>query len=110
MKACQYVAFLRAINVGKRMVKMASIKNIFEKAGFDDVATFIASGNVFFTSPKKDAAKLEISIERALEAALGFPVLTFVRTPSEIAAIATRDPFGKPIPPGGRLFIGLLRG
>jgi uncharacterized protein (DUF1697 family) len=108
MKSGQYVAFLRAINVGGRWVKMTALKNVFEKAGFSDVATFIGSGNVFFTSRVSDAAKLEKSIERSLQAALGFPVVTFVRTPAEVAAIARRDPFGKPVPPCGRLFVGLV--
>ncbi|MBA3270945.1 MAG: DUF1697 domain-containing protein, partial [Acidobacteria bacterium] len=55
----QYIAFLRAINVGGHIVKMAELKKVFEAARLDDVATFIASGNVIFSSRARDAAKLE---------------------------------------------------
>lgn len=109
MRDQRYIAFLRAINVGGRVVKMVALKALFEKMGFDDVATFIASGNVIFTTSPKDVARLESSIERALQGALGYRVVTFLRTPDEIQAVATYDPFGKPVPPGGRLFVGFLR-
>ena len=48
----RFVAFLRGVNVGgARVVKMADLKAIFEKAGATDVATFIQSGNVLFIGP-----------------------------------------------------------
>lgn len=109
MTGRQYVALLRAINVGKRMVKMSDLKRLFEQAGFDEVATFIASGNVVFRSPSKDPAKLEGAIEATLQKALGFPVVTFLRTTEEIADIAGRHPFQKQMPPGARLYVGFLR-
>jgi uncharacterized protein (DUF1697 family) len=105
----QYVAFLRAINVGGRVVKMAALREIFESLRFNDVATFIASGNVIFTSTSRDAGKLEKTIERGLQTALGFPVLTFIRTTDEVERIANYQPFRSGIPPGGRMFVGLLR-
>jgi uncharacterized protein (DUF1697 family) len=51
VKKCRYVAFLRAINVGGRVVKMATLKQIFVGLKLAEVETFIASGNVVFTSP-----------------------------------------------------------
>jgi uncharacterized protein (DUF1697 family) len=89
----RYVAFLRAINVGGHVVKMEVLKRLFAKAGFTSVETFIASGNVIFESRTKDAAKIERTIETALERALGYEVATFVRTTGELAAVATREPF-----------------
>lgn len=109
MSGHRYIAFLRAVNVGGRVVKMADLKRFFEKLGFDDVATFIASGNVIFGSRMKDSARLETVIERGLQDALGYSVAALVRTPLEVADIAQRDPFGKPVPQGGRLFVGFLR-
>jgi uncharacterized protein (DUF1697 family) len=109
MTGPRYIAFLRAVNVGGRTVKMVRLKVLFEKMGFGDVATFIASGNVIFTSTAKDPARLEAFIERSLQDALGYSVTTFLRTSEELAAVAARDPFGLPILPGGRLFIGFLR-
>ena len=104
----RYVAFLRAVNVGGRVVKMAALKKIFEDLKLADVETFITSGNVIFTSPA-EAARLEPRIEEGLQLALGYPVVTFLRTTEEIAAVAERDPFGTPVPPGGRLYVAFLR-
>jgi uncharacterized protein (DUF1697 family) len=109
MQPCRYVAFLRAVNVGGRVVKMTALKAIFESMKFGEVETFIASGNVIFTS-KLAAARLEAQIEKRLDEALGYPVTTFLRTVNEISAVAERNPFGRPIPPGGRMYIAFLRG
>jgi uncharacterized protein (DUF1697 family) len=108
VKKRRYTAFLRAINVGGRVVKMATLKQIFLDLKLAEVETFIASGNVIFTSPA-DAARLESHIEKGLQKALGYPVMTFLRTPEEIAAVAERDPFGTAVPPGGRIYVGFLR-
>jgi uncharacterized protein (DUF1697 family) len=98
----RYAAFLRAINVGGHTVKMADLRASFEALGFEAVETFIASGNVIFDSSEKDEAKLERVIERALEADLGYPVETFVRSIRELATIAGRDPFDRADPGGDR--------
>lgn len=108
MKKRRYVAFLRAINVGGRVVKMTKLKQIFEDLKLAEVETFIASGNVIFTS-SGDAGRLETRIEKGLHVALGYPVVTFLRSAEEIGAIAERDPFGTPVPPGGRIYVGFLR-
>ena len=44
------IAFLRAVNVGGRVVKMDRLRALFEGEGFTGVETFIASGNVIFDS------------------------------------------------------------
>ena len=87
------VAFLRAINVGGHTVSMAALRTEFEALGFKDVETFIASGNVIFTAPAGSRAALERKIESHLQAALGYEVKTFLRTESEVAAIAAYRPF-----------------
>jgi uncharacterized protein (DUF1697 family) len=89
----RYVAFLRAINVGGHVVKMAELKKMFEAMGFKSVETFIASGNVIFDSAATDTAKLERKIEKGLEKALGYEVATFVRTVDELAAIDENCPY-----------------
>lgn len=90
----RHVAFLRAINVGGHTVKMADLRTSFVALGFDSVETFIASGNVIFDSGETDEEKLERAIERRLEADLGYPVETFIRSMVELGEIARRDPFG----------------
>jgi uncharacterized protein (DUF1697 family) len=104
----RYVAFLRAINVGGRVVKMPVLKKIFEGLKLAEVETFIASGNVVFSS-SSDAARLEPTIEAKLQETLGYSVVTFLRTTAEVAAVAGYDPFDGPLPPGGRLYVGFLR-
>jgi uncharacterized protein (DUF1697 family) len=89
----RYVAFLRAINVGGRRVKMARLRKLFEVLGFFDVKTFIASGNVIFDSPAEDTRKLEQRIEDHLRESLGYEVATFVRSASELADISRHQPF-----------------
>lgn len=89
----QYFAFLRAINVGGRTVKMDELRSIFENLGFHDVATFIASGNVIFQSPESDATTIEQRAETGLREALGYDVETFLRTGDELTAAATCRPF-----------------
>ena len=84
-----WVAFLRAINVGGRNVTMAELRQVFEAAGYEGVASFIASGNIVFrTAPDQDSMELESAIEGQVRAALGYEVLTFLRSPSELVGIA----------------------
>jgi uncharacterized protein (DUF1697 family) len=87
------VAFLRAINVGGRVVPMTELRRLFLGAGLSDVETFIASGNVVFQTGARDIAALERRIESHLQRALGYAVSTFVRTEEEVAAIARYEPF-----------------
>jgi uncharacterized protein (DUF1697 family) len=89
----RYVAFLRAINVGGHTVKMGQLRELFVGLGFTDVETFIASGNVIFTSPARKAATLEQKIEKLLEEKLGYAVRTFIRSTAELAAVANHQPF-----------------
>ena len=88
----RYIAFLRAINVGGRVVKMDALRDLLSSLGLSNVETFIASGNVIFES-RASAATLEKKIEASLESALGYPVSTFLRTGAEIHSIASHQPF-----------------
>jgi uncharacterized protein (DUF1697 family) len=97
----RYVAFLRAINVGGHTVKMADLRASFEALGFGEVGTHIASGNVIFETTEKDEGKLERVIERALEADLGYPVETFIRSVVELAGIIRGNPFERTDPGDG---------
>lgn len=104
-----YVAFLRAINVGGHTVKMDRLRALFEEAELENVSTFIASGNVLFESPLKDAAALEARIEAHLHEALGYAVGTFIRTPDELAAVAEHPPFSsREVEGEGSLYVCFL--
>ncbi len=89
-----YVALLRAVNVaGTGKLPMAELKAMGEACGFGSVRTFIASGNLLFTS---DAGEEELvaMIEARLEAFFGKRVPVFVRTAAEMAEVAAGNPFG----------------
>lgn len=111
MKATCYVAFLRAINVGGRTVRNDQLRELFEALDLDNVATFIASGNVIFESRARSARKLEAAIERQLQGALGFVVDTHLRSFQQLAQIAAYEPFPHivPRPDGGSLLVGFMR-
>lgn len=89
----KHIAFLKAINVGGHTVKMDHLKNLFEKTGFENVTTFIASGNVIFKSKSKNIDLIKKKIETELEKSLGYKVATFIRTINELKEIAEYKPF-----------------
>lgn len=89
----RYIAFLRAINVGGHTVKMDDLRRMFESLGYAKVETFIASGNVVFETASKSARALEGEIEKTLSRQLGYEVATFLRTDTELAALAAYKPF-----------------
>ncbi len=90
----KYVAFLRAINVGGHIVKMAHLRQLFEALGFSNVETFIASGNVIFDTNSKNTKTLERKIESLLRETFSYEVATYIRSSSELASIAECQPFG----------------
>lgn len=90
------IAFLRGINAGPgRIVKMDTLRNIFESLGYSSVESFIASGNIVFRSPSKDMKAIEMKAEIALFETLGFEVAVFLRTDRELAEIAAYNPFSQ---------------
>jgi uncharacterized protein (DUF1697 family) len=105
------VAFLRGINVGGHRVKMAELRALFERAGFEDVSTFIASGNVIFDGGAGPSDAQERAIERLLGEALGYEVATFVRDLSELPLVASVPPFRPEelADPGWTLHVMFLR-
>lgn len=106
--AVRYAAFLRAINVGGRVVKMDALKKIFASLKLANVETYIASGNVVFESAATEVAALERTIEAALEKKLGFDVPTFLRSAAELRGVVDEAPFAQKDgdPP---LLVGFMR-
>ncbi len=89
----QYVAFLRGMNLGGRRIKNEELRGEFETLGFSDVACFRASGNVVFASKDRSEAELTERIESGLGEALGYEVPVFLRSASELSALAAHKPF-----------------
>src|SRR5438874_9114515 len=97
----RYIAFLRAINVGGRTIKMETLRQHFEALGLTKVETFINSGNVIFEARAAKTGNLEKKIEAQLRQMMGYDVAAFVRTPAELAAIAAYQPLPPTLPEGG---------
>jgi uncharacterized protein (DUF1697 family) len=94
-----YVAFLRGINVGgKKPIKMKELAAVMSGAGFQNVRTFIASGNVIFETSAKDSARVAKKIEKHLSNHFGHEIRVIVRTIDELKAIVRRNPFKKAKP------------
>jgi uncharacterized protein (DUF1697 family) len=108
MGTTQYIAFLRAVNVGGRIVKMTELKAIFQTLGLSDVNTFIASGNVIF-SAGGTAARLEVKIERGLETTLKYAVPTMLRSAAEVAGAADYEAFSPAALSGASLYVGFMK-
>jgi uncharacterized protein (DUF1697 family) len=90
----RYVAFLRGMNLGGRRIKNEELRRHFEEIGFEEVATFRASGNVILTAAKREAeSKLAARVEAELDGRLGYDVPVFLRSIDEVAAIAAQQPF-----------------
>lgn len=90
----QYVAFLRAVNVGGTgKLPMTELRAMCESVGFANVRTYIASGNVVFESKLKEAS-VKSKLESCLADYAGKPVGVLVRTGAELAAVLAGNPFG----------------
>jgi len=93
-----FVALLRAVNVGGTgKLPMNELKAMCEELGFGSVRTYIASGNVVFTSRKSEAA-IKSALEKRLQAYAGKPVGVAVRSAAEMAQVAADNPFPKAAP------------
>jgi uncharacterized protein (DUF1697 family) len=88
---------------------MARLRALFQEMGFGDVATFIASGNVVFSAPRGEAARLEVRIASHLKKSLGYEVDTFVRTLDAVKAIARAPIFPEEGRPGITVHVGFLQ-
>jgi len=90
--AVKRVAFLRAVNVGKRTARSVQLTAAVEGLGYEGVWTHINSGNVVFESTGARGA-LERRLEEAFEAALGFEATTFVRSAVDLRRAVAAKPF-----------------
>src|SRR5258708_33436222 len=87
-----FVALLRAVNVGGTgKLPMSDLKAICEELGFGTVRTYIASGNVVFTSRKSEAA-VKAALEKQHTANAGKPVGELVRSAAEMAHVLADNP------------------
>ena len=96
-----YVALLRGINLmGGTTLRMSDLRALAEELGLKDVRTFIASGNLLFTSKASERA-VKSKLEAAIKAHMSRDVGVMVRTAAEMAAVTKANPFAAE--PGNRV-------
>ena len=89
----RYVAFLRGINLGStNKISMPELRALATDLGYTDVATYINSGNLIFSSGKK-AAELEREISAAIKEQFGTRTDVAVRTPAQLRNILAENPY-----------------
>lgn len=90
----KYIALLRGINVGgHRKIRMDDLKAMFNAMGFEQVMTYIQSGNVIFDASENKPKVLSKSIEREIDETFGYDVPVIIRSSSELAEVLNRFPF-----------------
>lgn len=88
-----FIALLRAINVGGTgKLPMSDLRSLCEKAGFRNVRTYIASGNVVAERDGSEA-EAKAALEAELGAYAGKPVGVIVRTGAEMSEVVANNPF-----------------
>lgn len=89
----RYVALLRGINVGgKNLIKMTDLKACFEALGFQDVSTYIQSGNVLFSTARSDQTKLTKLIEEAISKTFNYQSRVVIRSNKRLKEIIAHAP------------------
>jgi len=89
-----HVALLRGINLGgHNKVAMAELRELVSSLGHADVATYIQSGNVVFTSDQSDTAALAAALEQAIATSLSVPCRVVVLSREELAQVARDNPY-----------------
>jgi uncharacterized protein (DUF1697 family) len=89
----RFAAFLRGINLGGRRVKNDELRRLAAGLGFEEVATFRASGNLVLSGPELDPEQLGRTLEEGLAEGLGYEVPVFVRGAAELLATSSSRPF-----------------
>jgi uncharacterized protein (DUF1697 family) len=106
-----YIALLRGINVsGQRLIKMTDLKELFEAQGFQNVQTYIKSGNVIFSSKEKSSDKITNIISNSIKQKFGFDVGVLVITPDKIEYVLKNNPYIKKKKDIDRLYVTFLSG
>ena len=104
-----YVALLRGVNVGAHnRMKMDELRAICESLGYEDVRTYLQSGNVVFEAPNADEATLRTDIHDTIEDAFGYDVAVMVRTREELDSLVAEAPFDGPAGDGVKRYVTFL--
>lgn len=90
-----HIVLLRGINIGPRnRIAMPALREALEDAGFEDVRTYVQSGNVVLASTAK-SDEVKRKVERLIEKEFGLEIAVVVRTKAQLAAVVKKNPLGK---------------
>ena len=105
----RYLIFLRGVNVGGVKVLMKDLTQALTKAGFKNVKTLLASGNIALDAEKTTPAKLKTEVEAVLKKTFQRDISVVVRSSEQIQKLIASDPFkGIKVTPDTRLYISFL--
>ena len=91
-----YISILRGINVsGQKIIKMDALKRMYEKLNFENVQTYVQSGNVIFSVKETDTKEIEKIISSQIEKEFGFDVPVIVLSAKILGTIIENNPFTK---------------
>ena len=103
------VVFPRGINVGgHNKVPMPALRADLAKAGFTDVVTLLASGNIIVTAPGDSVAKARDRVREVIASSSGTEVACLARSAEQIRAIARLNPLGHIVDNGSRYLVTFL--
>ena len=107
-----YIALLRGINVsGHNMVKMELLRNFLKELDFENITTYINSGNILFQTKQTDTLKLEQLIHDKIEEKFGFDIPVVIVTLENLRTVAANNPFSEAeIPDATQPFVAFLSG
>ncbi len=103
----KYAVFLRAVNVsGRNIIKMAELKDMLSQNGFDQVGTYIQSGNIVLTSPM-GSEKTALAIRQLIASHFNLVIEVFVLSEDKLLEALHQNPFDSSLP-GNRVFATFL--
>ncbi len=90
----KYVSLLRGINVGgKNMIKMELLREMFSSLGFENVKSYINSGNIIFETAESNNNELSAKISQKITETFSFDIRVLTRKMQEIENIIANNPF-----------------
>jgi uncharacterized protein (DUF1697 family) len=92
----RYAAFLRGVNVGGVNLKMAEVAQAFERAGFTNVRTILASGNILLDS-RSGVDAVRKKAEKALRDAFGYDAWVLAYDLDTVRAVSEKVPFEREV-------------
>ncbi|MEQ9102486.1 MAG: DUF1697 domain-containing protein [Imperialibacter sp.] len=94
MNMTTYISILRGINVsGHKPVPMKELQTLYESLGYEQVKTYIQSGNVAFATSEQQQTLVKGNIEKAISQHFGFDVPVLVRTKADVQKVIEENPF-----------------